>query len=149
MYKYYTGLVKERETTMNRKKGIYITVAIIAVGVLAFGGKYLLDLREYKQNMASVEITQPEIAKLEDGVYAGSYDAKIIAASVEVTVNDGRITKIDLVKHKYEKGGPAVSVIDEIIAHQTLEVDVVSGATNSSKTILKAVEIALESAPIR
>ncbi|MGB7594131.1 MAG: FMN-binding protein [Erysipelotrichaceae bacterium] len=134
---------------MNRKKGIFITVGIIAIGALAFSGKYLLDLREYKQAMATVEIKTLDLAKLEDGVYAGSYDAKIIAASVEVTLDEGKITKIELIKHKYEKGGPAVSVIDEIIAQQTLEVDVVSGATNSSKTILKAVENALESAPIR
>jgi len=134
---------------MNRKKGVTITVSIIVLGALVFGGKYLLDLREYKQAMATIEIAELDITKLEDGVYAGSYDAKIIAASVEVTVDEGRITKIELVKHKYEKGGPAVSVIDEIIANQTLEVDVVSGATNSSKTILKAVENALDSAPIR
>jgi uncharacterized protein with FMN-binding domain len=134
---------------MNREKGIYIGVSILAFGGLAFGAKYLLDLKEYKQAMATVEIAPLDIAKHADGVYAGSYDAKVIAASVEVTIDAGKIVKIDLVKHKYDKGGPAVSVIDEIIANQTLEVDAVSGATNSSKTILKAVENALGTDPIR
>ena len=39
--------------------------------------------------------------------------------------------------------GPAVAVIDEILKSQSLDVDVVSGATNSSKTIMKAIENAL------
>ncbi|TFG82803.1 MAG: FMN-binding protein [Erysipelotrichales bacterium] len=130
-------------------KRILYGVGIIAIGAFAFGLKYLLDVSEYKQNMATVEIRTTDITKLDDSVYVGSYDAKIIAATVEVTVAEGMIKEIVLVDHKYDHGGPAVEVIDEIIANQTLEVDVVSGATNSSKTILKAVENALGSEPIR
>ena len=37
----------------------------------------------------------------------------------------------------------AEGIIDEVIAAQTLQVDTVSGATRSSKAILKAVELAL------
>lgn len=134
---------------MKNKKNLVIGFGVIAVIALTFGMKYLLDLKDYKQAMASVAIESVDIAELKNGVYFGSYDAKVIAASVEVRVDDGKIVNIDLVKHKYDKGGPAIAVIDEIIENQSLEVDMVSGATNSSKTILKAVENAIGSEPIQ
>jgi len=39
-------------------------------------------------------------------------------------------------------------VIDDVILTQSLDVDTVSGATNSSKVILHAVQIALENAVV-
>jgi len=45
------------------------------------------------------------------------------------------------------KGKPAEAIVDSVVAAQSLQVDIVSGATLSSKCILKAIEVALESAP--
>jgi len=60
-----------------------------------------------------------------------------------VTVKDGSITKIDLVKHKNEHGSSAEQILESILDKQTPDVDVISGATNSSRVIMKAVENAL------
>ncbi|WP_313562885.1 FMN-binding protein [Ruminiclostridium cellobioparum] len=43
------------------------------------------------------------------------------------------------------RGAKAEAIVDKIISEQSVTVDVISGATNSSKVILKAVENALES----
>ena len=66
-----------------------------------------------------------------------------IYAKVEVTVKDKAITNIALIEHMNGKGKPAERIIDDIVKQQSVAVDTVSGATNSSKVIMKAVENAL------
>ena len=67
-----------------------------------------------------------------------------VYAKVEVTVQNGVITNIDILEHKNERGKAAEIVTDRIIAEQKTDVDAVSGATNSSTVIKKAVENALQ-----
>ena len=55
-----------------------------------------------------------------------------------------KITKIDLLKHQNGKGKPAEATLDEMIKANTDDVDAVSGATYSSKTIRNAVNKALK-----
>jgi len=126
-----------------------IVIGVIAAGMLiglVFGGKYVLDLMYYKEEMSTVSIGNVDLKDVNDGTYIGSYDAKIISATVSVSVKNGKITDIELLEHKYERGESAVLIIDEVLKEQSLEVDAVSGATNSSKVILKAVENALNHA---
>lgn len=68
---------------------------------------------------------------------------------VEVTYNDGKIEKVDVLEHKETAGisDEAIAKIPEaIVESQSLAVDTCSGATNSSKGILAAVEDALTQA---
>ena len=80
-----------------------------------------------------------------DGTYVGSYEIKSVKVSVQITVEDEIITDITILEHQNGLGGKAESIIDQVIENQSLKVDTVSGATASSKTILKAIENALES----
>ena len=66
-----------------------------------------------------------------------------VYAKVEVTVQNGVIAGIDILEHKNGRGSRAEVVVDRIIEEQKIEVDAVSGATNSSTVIKKAVENAL------
>ena len=70
-------------------------------------------------------------------------DAVLVAAQVRVTVADGAIRRIEILHHENGRGKPAEAVLDRVIAAQSLRVDAVSGATSSSKVLLKAVENAL------
>jgi uncharacterized protein with FMN-binding domain len=132
------------EKRKNRKVILGVIAAVLLIGLI-IGGKYALDMIYYKETMENIKIGDVDLSDVRDGIYVGSCDARIISATVKVTVRDGEITGIELLEHKYDRGGPAVAIIDDILAEQSLEVDVVSGATNSSKTILKAVENALAS----
>ena len=67
------------------------------------------------------------------------------AAKVSVTVKDNKITDITLLNHKNERGKPAEVIPEKVLKAQSLQVDTISGATNSSKVILKAIENALMS----
>jgi uncharacterized protein with FMN-binding domain len=89
----------------------------------------------------------PDMDLIEDGVYQGYYDltSTPIKVKLEVSVQNHQITKIDIIKHSRSPfGKKAEKIIDKIIECQSLDVDAVSGATASSKTILKAVENALQ-----
>jgi uncharacterized protein with FMN-binding domain len=130
-----------------KKRIIGGLIAVIMLVGLAIGGKYTLDLMYYKEAMSKVDISDVDLSKVKDGFYEGTYDARLVAATVRVTVKDGMMTDIRLLEHKYDRGGPAEVIVEEILNEQSLDVDAVSGATNSSRTLLKAVENALDSAP--
>lgn len=126
------------------KKRILICVVCLVVAVaVCFGGAYLYDTLRYRRIIADIVITTPDISRIQDGTYNGYFDANFIAADVDVTVRDHRITAITINEHRTERGAKAEVITDDVIANQSLEVDTISGATNSSKVILKAIEIAL------
>jgi uncharacterized protein with FMN-binding domain len=56
------------------------------------------------------------------------------------------ITDIKLVMHRNWRGEPAEAVIERIVEEQSTDVDVVTGATMSSRVIMNAVEDALKKA---
>ena len=130
------------------KKAVKIGLGMVGAVAILYGLKEGEEILDYQVKMKKLEIETLDVCDIEDGVYVGSYDANVISASVKVTVSGGKIESIDLTSHKYDRGGPAIAIVDEVIQAQSLDVDVVSGATNSSKTILKAIENALRSDPV-
>jgi uncharacterized protein with FMN-binding domain len=105
---------------------------------------YYIDFAAYKNNIKGIEITEVNFSTIPDGKYVGDFDAGYIYAKVQVTVQDGNITDIELLKHKNERGQKAESIIGRIKSEQRLDVDAVSGATNSSRGIKKAIDNALQ-----
>ena len=96
---------------------------------------YLNKLNNYKEKVANTQITNINFREISDGVYIGYYDVDFIYAKVEVTVKEGKIIDIVLLEHKNDKGKEAERIIEDIKAAQSLNVDAVSGATNSSVVI--------------
>lgn len=114
-----------------------IIVAVIAAAAGVFVIKTKMDMNKLD------EIKTVDVATVKDGTYTGEASAGIVSAKVEVTVKDGVMTDIKIVKHKNGKGKPAEATIDVMVAENTSEVDGVSGATCSSKSIRAAVNNAL------
>jgi uncharacterized protein with FMN-binding domain len=86
-------------------------------------------------------------AKLADGTYKGSYRGGPNKAMVEVTIRDNSIVNIKIIQHQAWKGKKAEeTIVERIIARQSTRVDAVSGATNSSRVIMNAVQLAIEKA---
>jgi uncharacterized protein with FMN-binding domain len=97
-----------------------------------------------------MEIADIDISTIADGVYEGSYSYLSTVQSVAVHVTAGRIVAIDVLEgSETEHGLRGRAVLDEIIERQRTDVDAISGATTTSKAYLKAVELALLSAPRR
>lgn len=83
--------------------------------------------------------------KIADGIFEGRYKYGFNEAVVEVTIQNQKIIKINLIQHKAWKGRKADDIIPErIISAQSTHVDAVSGATNSSRVIMNAVQMAIE-----
>lgn len=113
---------------------------------LIFAGIYLKNIAAYKKTVKETTFGGIDISAIPDGIYTGEYDVDFIYAKVNVTIQNKQIIDIDILEHKNERGKPAETVIDTIIAEQKIDVDTISGATNSSTVIKKAVENALKQA---
>jgi uncharacterized protein with FMN-binding domain len=136
---------------MTKKKIITLsTVGALLIALIIGGiflGLYLKTVKDYQDKIKNTTIGEVDISKLSDGIYTGDYDIGFIYAQVEVTVISGKITKIILLRHDNDRGTIAEDITNTVIREQSLQVEAVSGATNSSKTILKAIENALKSEP--
>lgn len=125
---------------LSRKRVLAIFLFLI---VLIFTAIYLKSVADYKRAVKETTFTNLDISNVPDGIYVGEYDVDFVYAKVEVTVQNGAITDIDILEHKNGRGKSAEIVTGRIIEEQKIEVDAVSGATNSSTVIKKAVENAL------
>lgn len=121
--------------------GIIVVVVFIGLGGLYFATR---GLDEGKQ----VLINEVDLLKLDEGMYRGDYNHGRWANQVEIRVENHKIIEIKHIegfKHK-----EAMEPIHErVIRNQSLLVDVVSGATVSSKAYLKAIENALQGNPVQ
>lgn len=118
-----------------------ITLVVVVCGIA--GAKYLAEVNRYRKSVAEISISDVDIGGIPDGDYEGACDVGFIRAKVSVSVKNGRITDLRLLEHKNDRGAPAEKLVGDILSEQTLGVDTVAGATNSSKVIIKAVENAL------
>lgn len=101
-------------------------------------------MADYKQAVKETVLDDIDISEIPDGVYEGEYDVNFIYAKVEVTVQEGVIANITILQHKNGRGKSAEIITDRIVEEQKTDVDAISGATNSSVVIKKAVENALK-----
>jgi uncharacterized protein with FMN-binding domain len=111
---------------------------LLSIGLaLSLAGCFVDDIDE-------LVVSDISPTAVKDGSYEGEQMNKPITAKVEVVVKDGAITAIKLLKHSHGPGHAADAIIDRVIAAQSLKVDAVSGASLSSKVILKAIETAIK-----
>ena len=115
---------------------VLAAAAVIGIGVAVF---YQIVDANF-QRLTETEISNVDFTQFEDGIYTGSYSAFPISVKLQLTLKDHRITEIILMEHLNGQGKGAEVITDKIIETQSLEVDAVTGATFSSKVILKAVE---------
>jgi uncharacterized protein with FMN-binding domain len=127
------------------KKLAKIILVVLLVAVLGFGVKYGLDLTGYRRAIGAITIGNVDLSLVPDGTYTGSVETIWVGATVNVQVKDHRIIDIGL-DHRHDRGAAAEVVVARVLEEQSLQVDMVTGATSSSKVILKAIEKALSSA---
>ena len=89
-------------------------------------------------------VTDISPTSVKDGTYEGEQHSGLVSARVEVVVKNGAVTEIKVLDHRHGPGHGAEAIVDRVIAAQSLNVDAVSGATSSSKVMLKAIETALQ-----
>jgi uncharacterized protein with FMN-binding domain len=122
---------------MSKSKAVSIALFCCLAASLLSGCQEIKALQ-------ALTVEDVSVASVKDGVYEGYQDNKIVTARVRVTVEDGRIADIRLLQHNHGPKHGADQILGRILEKQSLMVDAVSGATYSSKVVLKAVELALK-----
>ena len=128
---------------------VFVVFICIIYAVLAvFGFRAARKNGEEAVEEQNTQNTVSSDASYKDGTYEGSATGHSGKMTVSVTIANGEITEINIVDTGDDEEYliDARDVIPEIIEKQSLDVDTVSGATHSSKGIIKAVGKALESA---
>lgn len=117
---------------------VIVAVAFVLFWVVALYGGYL--------NRTSARVTLPplNLANVSDGVYEGSATILHVAPKLRVTVTAGMIADITVVSPVH---GDVSGLAARVIKAQSLNVDGISGATVTTKAVLKAIDNALAARP--
>ena len=95
------------------------------------------------KEISEMKFEMPDLQMAKSGSYTGIQDSGIVSAEVQVMINKGEIREVIIIRHDTGMGKKAETITDSIIKYQSVELDAISGATASSKTILKATEKAI------
>lgn len=133
-------------------------VSLVAIVMLLLGYNSVLTAREKDDEIARLKAqvessegsTEESAASgYKDGTYEGEAEGFGGPISVSVTVEDGKVTELNILSAEKEDGAylsMAKDIIPTIIEQQTWDVDTISGATFSSTGIKNATQQALEKA---
>ncbi|MEG0751522.1 MAG: FMN-binding protein [Oscillospiraceae bacterium] len=130
------------------KRGILFLYAflVIFVFICVIVSKTTLEKEiACRRTINAIEIKNVDVSDVPSGVYEGACRSDVASARVLVTVKDGAIARIELVQHDNTRGSAAEILPEIVLTQQNINVDAVTGATLSSKVILKAIERALRS----
>lgn len=108
-----------------------------------------LTVSEEVEQIKNMDIAHVDPATIPDGAYTGEFPFRQkYMYRVRVTVKAGRIENIEVLENgtENEYAQKGLGVIPRMLKEQTPEVDAISGATVSSKALMKCVEKALKKA---
>lgn len=115
-----------------------ITFVFFSVGFGLMGWINLNRLR-------SMEINSPDLSNIDDGIYKGEFSDGGGVYVVVIEIKNHRMSQIDFTTDRNSiYVDYARPIADRIIAKQSLLVDEITGATTTSKCIIKAAENALK-----
>lgn len=125
-------------------KRILIVLCIIVAVIVLFGLAFFFRFREMARKIDSIEVSEIDLEQIDDGVYPGEFIDFLVGVKLEVIVKEHKITEIKIIDQRSGPGYEAKETIERIIKAQSPRVDAVTGATGSSKTIMIAVQNALQ-----
>jgi uncharacterized protein with FMN-binding domain len=124
---------------MKRVLKIIISIFIVLVLVVAGG---ILYITAGLNN--SIEVAGIGLSNMKDGVYTGNYEGGRWSNKLEVKISNNKIVEI-LVKDDvtFVDEGVRTELFNRVTKAQNTSVDIVSGATITSKAYLKSIENAI------
>lgn len=119
------------------------TLVILGIVVALLGGMVLLATVGL-QDALNLRLEAVDLSGAADGVYSGAYVSGRWTNHVDVTIRDHAITAVTPTDPAKGREQLAKELSAEVVAEQSPDVDVIAGATASSRSFLKAVETALK-----
>ncbi|MBT4036159.1 MAG: FMN-binding protein [Candidatus Marinimicrobia bacterium] len=134
----------QRSQKYEMRRGLVLSLTGIGV-VLGVGlgliGYY--DLESYR----NMEIGNPDLTQVPDGIHRGSVSYSGFEYAVAVKMNEAMIVGVGVIQNRdSDYARFAEGIIPRVIEKQSPDVDGITGATTTSKCLMKAIEIALEGA---
>ncbi|TVR68050.1 MAG: FMN-binding protein [Spirochaetaceae bacterium] len=127
---------------MPRRKRLRIYLFLALAVLLLVGAALTLARLTIMGNRlaAGYESIEPvDVAALRDGTYRGEFRDFLVRVDVAVEIAGGSIREVRILEQDSGPGYEAAEIPGRIVEAQSPRVDVVSGATGSSKAIMTAV----------
>ena len=125
------------------KRALKIMLVIPAVLALLIITICAVIVIRMNSQVKSFDRSEVDVSQVKDGIYEGRSETDMVKVDVRVTVSNGDISDIEIVRHECGKGKIANVIVEDMIEKDDVEVDAVSGATFSSEVIKDAVRNAL------
>lgn len=125
-----------------KRRRLFVLLSIVIAATIL-----LVDIKDEKPQDAAATETEASYIQLEqkgdlrDGVYTASAEGFVDLITVEMTVKNGNISDFRVIEHNETNQLAKTAIIDlsyEIAQRRTVNVDVVSGATETSEGIIEA-----------
>lgn len=129
--------------SMAFKKCVLIVIWGVTLFGVGFGISFYRGVGKKYDKVQEIPIEEISVEGLADGTYTGEYTFETLYAKVQVIVKGEKIKKIVLEDFVTEKGEDAAGIVSSIVENQSVMVDDVSKATDSSRVIKLAVMDAL------
>ena len=143
-------------TAIPKKKRRWWLIPVLLLLILcAAGTAAVLSDAPSRREISTLSIGDVDFSNLKDGTYTGSFlgtKGHLRDATVEVEITNGNVSCIHILKGAVDetgapleigKGKTAIDLFEAVLRQKSMQVDVVSGATLTSKVHLKALENAL------
>ncbi|MBU3093327.1 FMN-binding protein [Clostridium sp. CM028] len=126
------------------KKILKVTVSIsILLFLIAIVG--VLFVTRGLESGINLVVNDVNLSSLSDGMYNGKYNAGRWSNEMNIIIKEHKIIKIDVVKDVFfSKPEVTKALLSKVLEKQNTNVDVISGATVTSKAYLKAIENSLK-----
>lgn len=122
--------------------GAVVGLFLIGFGIFYYG--YIAPVFKQQKIVRNMQINEVDLLKISDGIYQGDFNFNKSFYGVEVSVKNGYIYNIKVIRNgTSDQAKKAERVLENVLKKQSLKVDVISGATTTSKALLKATENAL------
>ncbi|RQD69984.1 MAG: FMN-binding protein [Tindallia sp. MSAO_Bac2] len=126
-------------------KRVFKVAGVAAAVIVLLAAAGLFFLTRGLEEGAELVVEDIDFSQKEDGSYLGSIEFYRWNNEVEVIIKNGKVSEIIANDQPREKQDDAIrELTDSVIEGQSTQVEVVSGATVTSKTYLKAIENAMK-----
>ncbi len=126
------------------KKVLKVIGIVVLVMIIASGGMLIYMSRGLSEGREMV-IQEVDLSNVEDGIYDGSHQGGRWSNRISVTVKDHEITEIEVIEDiSFSDETVKNRIIEAVIGQQSTQVDLVSGATVSSKAYLQSIQQAFQ-----
>jgi len=126
---------------------LYIIIAALVIMVISVAIFMVTVYPKIKEqaDVRKMAINDIPLSDIIDGTFRGDFNYGDFTYEVEVIVQEHIIKDIKILENRQdsEYARKATAVVNNVLKAQSLNVDVVTGATTTSKALLKAIENAL------